>query len=259
VTTTPLKAPGLPKLLARKGGNQPIAMLTAYDASSARIADRAGVDCLLVGDSLGMVIQGYGDTCPVTLDQMVYHTAIVRRCSNLPIVADMPFLVGQGSADAALAAAGRLIAEGGADAVKIEGAGPMIDTVAYLAQRGLAVVGHLGLSPQSARRDGWGKKAKSEDEGAQLVADAVALSEAGAVMIVLENIPAELAAQATAAIAIPTIGIGAGRQCDGQVLVFHDVVGLTETPPPFATPKLGGFALLTEAVAAWVNEVHQAS
>ena len=204
-----------------------LAMLTCYDASFAARCDEAGVELLLVGDSLGMVIQGHDTTLPVTLDEVVYHTAcVVRGSKRAMVIADMPFGTYQASREQALANAVRLMAAG-AQMVKLEGGRPMLDTVGFLVERGIPVCGHVGLTPQSVHQlGGFRIQGKDPDGARQIVEDSRALQDAGAAMLVLEAIPSSLAAQTTAALAIPTIGIGAGAQCSGQVLVLHDMLDI---------------------------------
>ena len=226
----------LPDLDAKKRRGEKIAMLTAYDYTMARLLDRAGVDLILVGDSLGMVIMGCETTLPVTLDAMVHHTrAVTRGVHRALVVADMPFLTYQISVAEALRNAGRLIQEGGAAAVKIEGGGPAVETAARLVEAGIPVMGHLGLLPQSVHQlGGFRQQARDSQDASQLLADAQALEEAGAFSVVLESIPADVAATVTANLNIPTIGIGAGPDCDGQVLVSYDMLGLSQDAvPPF--------------------------
>lgn len=214
----------------KKERGEPIVMLTAYDYTSAKIAASAGVDILLVGDSLGMVIQGYDTTLPVTLDEMIYHTrAVVRGAPEALVIADLPFMTYQISPEQALATAGRVMQESGAQGVKLEGGAYMAETVRRLVQVGIPVMAHIGLTPQSVNQmGGWRVQGRSSAEAERLLADAKALAAAAAFALVLELTPAELAAAITAAIPIPTIGIGAGPHCDGQVQVLHDVLGLFE-------------------------------
>lgn len=214
----------------KKERGEPIVMLTAYDYTSAKIAASAGVDILLVGDSLGMVIQGYDTTLPVTLDEMIYHTrAVVRGAPEALVIADLPFMTYQISPEQALATAGRVMQESGAQGVKLEGGAYMAETVRRLVQIGIPVMAHIGLTPQSVNQmGGWRVQGRSSAEAERLLADAKALAAAAAFALVLELTPAELAAAITAAIPIPTIGIGAGPHCDGQVQVLHDVLGLFE-------------------------------
>jgi len=214
------------QLQQQKGGT-PIVMVTAYDATMAALVDEAA-DTILIGDSLGMVVQGHDNTLPVTLDEMLYHTRMVARgTQHAFLVADLPFLSYQTGTEDTLRAAGRLLKEGAAQAVKLEGGRVVLPQVQALVGFGIPVVGHLGLTPQSINLFGsHAKRAKAEDAAKALLDEARALEDAGLAMLVLENIPHELAAQVTAALRIPTIGIGAGPQCDGQVQVFHDLMGL---------------------------------
>src|SRR5580704_5388947 len=218
------------RLKEMKQRGEKIAMLTAYDAMMARLLDRAGIDVLLVGDSLGMVLLGYQTTLPVTMDAMVHHTAAVSRgAERALVVADMPFLSYQISLAEAVRNAGRLVQEGGAKAVKMEGGRAVLETAARLVDIGIPVMGHLGLTPQSVNRmGGFRQQGKSKEAAQRLVEDAKALEAAGIFAIVLESIPADLAKTVSAELNIPTIGIGAGPHCDGQVLVSYDVLGLTE-------------------------------
>lgn len=215
------------KIKALKGA-QKIATLTAYDALSARYVDEAGLPLILVGDSLGMTVLGYETTLPVSMDEMVHHAAAVSRGVNEAlIVADMPFMSYQGTLGHAIENAGRFIKEGRADAVKIEGGALRVELIEKLVANGIPVLGHIGLLPQSVKETGGFKMQGRTDESARrLMDDAMALEQAGVFAIVLECIPAELAQKLTAALTVPTIGIGAGPHCDGQVLVFTDVLGL---------------------------------
>lgn len=249
-----------PDLEAKKGRGEKIAMLTAYDYTMARLLDRAGIDVLLVGDSLGMVVLGHETTLPVTLDAMVHHTSAVRRGTRRALlVADMPFLTFQVSIHETLRNAGRLIQEGGAAAVKLEGGGAVVETAARLVETGIPVMGHLGLVPQSVHRlGGYRQQAKLEEDAEQLLCDAHALEDAGAFAIVLESIPAEVAKTVTAELRIPTIGIGAGPCCDGQVLVSYDMLGLSQdTVPPFVKryAELGAQAIA--AARMYAEDVRQ--
>jgi 3-methyl-2-oxobutanoate hydroxymethyltransferase len=205
-----------------------IVVLTAYDVTFARLVDRSGADILLVGDSLGMVFQGNRNTLPVTLDQMIYHaSAVVRGVTRALVVVDLPFMSYQVSVADGLQAAGRVLKESGAEAVKVEGGEEMAPLVARLTAAGIPVMGHLGLTPQSLHQLGGFKVQGKTDAGrAQILAGARALADAGAFALVLEGMPASLGAEVTAAVPVPTIGIGAGPGCDGQVLVMHDVLGL---------------------------------
>jgi len=232
-------------------------VVTAYDATGARLVDRGGADVVLVGDSLGMVVQGHESTLPVTLDQMVYHSAMVRRGlsragSRAHLVGDMPFGSYQASADEAVKAALRLVAEGGVEAVKLEGGADFAEVIARIVRAGIPVMGHIGLTPQSVHKmGGYVVQGKDAERAQRLIRDARALEEAGCYALVLECIPAELARVITGQLSIPTIGIGAGIHCDGQVLVFHDLLGLaTDFKPRFVKR----FADLGERAAAGVRD-----
>jgi 3-methyl-2-oxobutanoate hydroxymethyltransferase len=247
----------VPDLRERKQRGEKIAMLTAYDATMARLFDGAGVDVLLVGDSLGMVVLGYETTLPVTLDAMIHHTrAVARGTRRALVVADMPFLTYQVSVADAVRNAGRLLQEGGAAAVKLEGGRPVLDAVARLVDVGIPVMGHLGLLPQSVHRvGGYAKQATQPREAAALLEDAVALEQAGAFAVVLEAIPAELAREVTRRLDIPTIGIGAGPDCDGQVLVVDDAIGLSDWSPSFSKQFGNVRAEMESAIEAYVDAV----
>jgi 3-methyl-2-oxobutanoate hydroxymethyltransferase len=251
-------------LAMMKAEGRPIAMLTAYDFPFARIFDQAGVDVLLVGDSLGMVVQGADSTLPVTVEEVLYHTRIVARARRRALlVADMPFLSYQVSVEQAILNAGRMIKEGGAEAVKLEGGIVAADTVHKLTSLDIPVMGHVGLTPQSIHRMGGhrvqGRRA-GHDPGCRerLLEDAAALEAAGAFAIVLEGIPAELAQEITMRSGVPTIGIGAGPKCDGQVLVMHDMLGLSESfMPRFAKSYAHLWNEAGAATAAYVREVRE--
>ncbi len=253
-------------LAAMKTARSPITMLTAYDAPFARIFDEAGVDALLVGDSVAMVVQGADSTLPVTLEEILYHTRIVARARKRALlIADMPFLSYQVSAEDALRNAGRLIKEGGAEAVKLEGGITVAETVARLTQVDIPVMGHIGLTPQSIHRMG-GHRVQGSREGSapgcrqRLIDDAKALEAAGAFAIVLEGIPAPLAREITSMLAVPTIGIGAGADCDGQVLVMHDMLGLSaDFVPRFAKPYASLWNHASAATLAYLREVKEHS
>jgi 3-methyl-2-oxobutanoate hydroxymethyltransferase len=245
-------------LQEKKERGERIAMLTVYDATMARLLDRAGIDVLLVGDSLGMVIEGHDSTLPVTLDAVLHHTqAVTRGARHALVVADMPFLTYQLTTSEAVRNAGRLLQEGGAAAVKLEGGRPMLEVVARLVETGIPVMGHLGLLPQHVHQlSGYRMQAKSEREAEQLVEDAKALEEAGAFSIVLESIPAEVARTVTRELTIPTIGIGAGPFCDGQVLVSYDAFGLNdESMPPFVKQYANLAEQMVEAAKAYAQDV----
>jgi len=245
-------------LQEKKERGERIAMLTVYDATMARLLDRAGIDVLLVGDSLGMVIEGHDSTLPVTLDAVLHHTrAVTRGARRALVVADMPFLTYQLTTSEAVRNAGRLLQEGGAAAVKLEGGRSMVEVVARLVETGIPVMGHLGLLPQHVHQlSGYRMQAKSELEAEQLVEDAKALEQAGVFSIVLESIPAEVARTVTRELAIPTIGIGAGPFCDGQVLVSYDAFGLNdESVPPFVRQYANLAEEMVEAAKAYAQDV----
>jgi 3-methyl-2-oxobutanoate hydroxymethyltransferase len=239
----------IPDLVALKRAARRITMVTCYDATFARLLEDAGVDVLLVGDSVNTVVAGHATTLSATLPQMLYHAAAVRRGAPvIPIVVDLPFLTYQVSVEEAIRNAGRVLAETGANAVKLEGGVAMAPTVRALVERGIPVVGHLGLMPQSVQASGGYKVQGREARAAeQLVRDAKALEEAGASLLVLELVPAALAKRVTDAVHIPTIGIGAGAGCDGQVLVLYDLLGLDERFNPRFLRK---YADLSGAVRA---------
>ncbi len=245
----------MPQLMKKAETGEKLAALTCYDASYARILLRAGVDILLVGDSLGMTIQGHDTTLPVTLDQMVYHTTAVRRgAGNAFIMADLPFGSYQQGPGQAFASAAQLLAAG-ANMVKLEGGAVMVETVEFLIRRGIPVCAHLGLLPQSVNRTGYRAQARDDKAALQLIEDAANLEQAGAELLVLESIPALLAAEVTNSLSIPTIGIGAGLHCDGQVLVLNDILGLTEKPPRFARNFMLGATAIEDAARRYVAAV----
>jgi 3-methyl-2-oxobutanoate hydroxymethyltransferase len=235
-----------------KDTGQRVPMLTAYDATGARLVEAAGVPIILVGDSLGMTIQGHDTTVPVTLEDMIYHTrAVVRGTSKALIVFDMPFMTYTVSPEQALTNAGRAIQEGGANAVKMEGGAHMAPIVARVVEAGIPVMAHIGLTPQSVYQlGGWRIQGRDAQSAQRLIEDALALEHAGAFAIVLETIPSQVAKEITARLHIPTIGIGAGPFCDGQVQVFHDVLGLIDNVPKHAKR----FAVLNEAIKQAVSE-----
>jgi 3-methyl-2-oxobutanoate hydroxymethyltransferase len=244
-----MKPVRVPDLRAMKSSGMKITVLTAYDAGMARLLDRAGIDVILVGDSVGMVVLGYDSTIPVTIDMMVHHTAAVHRgVERALLVADLPFLSYQISTEQAMQNAGRLIQEGGAAAVKLEGGRNVVDAVRRLTQSGIPVMGHLGLTPQSVHvLGGFRQQARDEASACALLTDAKALQEAGVFSIVLESIPSELAKQVSESLDVPTIGIGAGPDCDGQVLVSNDAFGLNEGPVPSFVRQ---FAKLSDQISA---------
>jgi len=241
-----------------KERGEKIAVLTAYDATFARLFDESGADVLLVGDSLGMVVQGHDTTLPVTLDEMAYHCrAVVRGARRAHVVGDMPFMTYQASIDQALVNAGRLIKEGGVGSVKLEGGAQHAELVHKLVGAGIPVMGHVGLTPQSVHQLG-GFKVQGRDAGGRerLLADARALEDAGAYAVVLEAIPADIAHDITDALRVPTIGIGAGVGCDGQVLVSYDMLGMDETFKPRFVRRFATLGqTIKDATAAYVAEV----
>jgi 3-methyl-2-oxobutanoate hydroxymethyltransferase len=244
---------------AAKARGEPLVMCTAYDALFARLVDEAGVDAILVGDSLGNVVAGYDTTVPVTLDQMIYHGAAVRRgVSRAMVVVDMPFLTYQVTTERALLNCGRVMQETGCDAVKLEGGSPEIaDTLRALGRAGIPVMGHLGFTPQSVHLLGGFRVQGRDDAGAARLADeARRLEDAGAFAIVLELVPAAVAAAVRRAVAVPVIGIGAGADCDGQVLVLHDLLGLTEAFSPKFLKRYAALAgEVRGAVSRFAGEV----
>src|SRR6266704_5739002 len=254
-----MKPVRVPDLRVMKERGEKIAVLTAYDYTMARLLDRAGVDIILVGDSVGMVVLGFDNTLPVTLDMMIHHTkAVSRGAKRALIVADMPFLTFQLGREEAMRNAGRLIQEGGAAAVKIEGGGShIVETAKRLVDIGVPVMGHLGLTPQSVHQLGGFRPQGRDSEAAEkLVKDAELLERAGACSIVLESIPADLSGRVTASLKIPTIGIGAGTQCDGQVLVINDVLGLSDGPiPPFAKQYAQVSETILSTARAYIEDV----
>ncbi|WP_106638784.1 3-methyl-2-oxobutanoate hydroxymethyltransferase [Allosphingosinicella vermicomposti] len=254
-TPAPMKRLTVPKIQAMKGG-EPIVMLTAYTMRMAQLLDQH-CDMLLVGDSLAQVIYGLPSTVPVTLDMMCAHgAAVVRGSWHSVVVIDMPFGSYEASPEQAFESAARILKETGAAAVKLEGGEAMAETVAFLVKRGIPVVGHVGLTPQAVNAlGGYGARGKSEAEAAKILADAKAVADAGAFAIVLEGVMEEIAIQATRAISCPTIGIGASAQCDGQVLVIDDMLGMFEQTARFVK-KYDDFAQhVTDAAAAYAAEV----
>lgn len=236
-----------------------ITALTAYDFLIARLLDRAGIDIILVGDSLGNVFQGHKTTLPVTLDEMIYHTKAVQRGANRAmIVVDMPFMTYQTNIDEAFRNAGRIMKETDAGAVKIEGGEMFAETVAKLTAHGIPVMGHIGLTPQSIHRfGGYQPRGKEKEEAEQLIRDAKALQDAGAFAIVIEKVPSLLAKEITNSLKIPTIGIGAGKYCDGQILVVYDMLGLTEEfNPRFVRKYLNLSSEIFYAFKRYIEDVH---
>jgi 3-methyl-2-oxobutanoate hydroxymethyltransferase len=245
----------------KKSGSK-ITMATAYDYPSARVVDEAGTDIILVGDSLGMVVLGYENTLRVTLEEMVHHgKAVVRGSKRAMVVIDLPFMTYQVSREEAVRNAGRAVQETGAPAVKLEGGTEMAGTVRRIVRAGIPVIGHIGLTPQSVGQlGGFFVQGKDEKIARQLIRDALSLQEAGACSIVLEAVPWQLAQLITERLTIPTIGIGAGVYCDGQVLVYHDILGLqTDIRPRFIKQYGAFFNPMVEAVRSYVNEVRESA
>lgn len=244
-------------LRRKKQAGEKITMLTAYDTPTARLLDGAGLDVLLVGDSVGMVMLGHDSTLPVTLDAMVHHAAAVSRgATRALVVADMPFLSYQVTAAEAIRNAGRLLQEGGAAAVKLEGGRPVADIVKRLVDIGIPVMGHLGLRPQSVHQlGGYRRRGTETREAEAIIEDAAVLEAAGAFAVVLESIPAALARTITGRVRMPTIGIGAGPDCDGQVLVSADMLGLAEEAPPFVRRYADLQGTIAAAARAFAEDV----
>jgi 3-methyl-2-oxobutanoate hydroxymethyltransferase len=235
-----------------------IVMITAYDAPAARLADEAGVEMILVGDTAAMVMLGHESTVPVTLDEMIFLTRAVTRAARRPlVVGDLPFGTYEVSDEQAVATAIRMVKEGGADVVKLEGAGRMLSRVRAIAESNIGVVGHIGLTPQSATKlGGFKAQGRTAEAALQLYRDALALQEAGAFAIVLEAVPAPVAARVTEALAVPTIGIGAGAATDGQVLVWHDMLGMYAGRTPRFVKRYAEVAQeIGDAVAQYAHEV----
>jgi 3-methyl-2-oxobutanoate hydroxymethyltransferase len=247
------------QLIQYKQQQKKITVLTAWDYPIAQILDRAGVDIILVGDSLAMVALGHNSTLPLTLDAMIHHAqAVMRGVEKALVVVDLPFLTYQQDVSTAIASAGRVLKETGAGAVKLEGGHPhMIETVARLVEIGIPVMGHVGLTPQSVKQLGFRQQGKTEIDRRRILSEAVALEQAGAFSIVLEHIPADLAQEISEKLVIPTIGIGAGVHCDGQVLVTADLLGLSDRLPPFAKAYVDLRETITAAVQAYQQDVQQ--
>jgi 3-methyl-2-oxobutanoate hydroxymethyltransferase len=247
-----------PEVRARKGQGPSLAMVTAYDFTMARLVDEAGVDLILVGDSLGMVVQGLANTLPVTLDEIAYHSrAVARAAARAHVVGDMPFMSYQVSPAQAVEAAGKLVKEGAVESVKLEGGEDFAEHVWRIVRAGVPVMGHVGLMPQSVHALGGFKVQGRGDQGAsKVIADAKAIEEAGAYAIVLEAIPPDVASEVTKAVSVPTIGIGAGPWCDGQVLVCTDLLGMSRGHAPKFAKR---YAELGDAIVAatrrYVDEV----
>jgi 3-methyl-2-oxobutanoate hydroxymethyltransferase len=248
------------KEMKRRG--EKIACLTAYDYSFSSLLDRAGIDMVMVGDSLGMVMQGHDSTLPVSVADMVYHSRCVARgVSRALLIVDMPFMSYQQSPQHAIASAGRLMQKGGAQVVKLEGGEPMAETVRFLVGRGIPVCAHLGLTPQSVHQlGGYRVQGRETTDAERIRRDAKLLQEAGASLLVLEAVPSELAKMITAELEIPTIGIGAGKDCDGQVLVLQDMLGIYPRPSPkFSKNFMTGAAGIEAAVTAYISAVKAGS
>lgn len=245
------------QLMGWKQQQRPIVALTAWDYAFAQILDLAGVDLILVGDSLAMVALGHPTTLPITLDQMIHHSqAVSRGVKNALVVCDLPFLSYQESISQAVHSAGRILKETGVRGVKLEGGYPgLVETVARFTEIGIPVMGHIGLTPQSVYRLGYRQQGKTEADAARIIQEALALTEAGVFALVLEHIPSDLAAEITQKLPIPTIGIGAGTGCDGQILVTADLLGLTELSPPFAKAYLDLRSLIGTSVQKLAQEV----
>lgn len=249
-----------PQLIEMKNKHEKICCLTAYDWLFASLLDSAGLDLILVGDSVGMVFSGYEKTIPVTLDDMIYHTkAVSRGILHALLITDMPFLSFQVSSEKALLNAGRLIKEGGAEGVKVEGGEPIAESIKKITDVGIPVMGHLGLTPQSINQyGGYRIRGKNQNEVNELKKDAKILEQAGVFAIVLEKIPAELAKEITESLSIPTIGIGAGPHCDGQILVTYDMLGLFEEfRPKFVKQYTKLAKTIREAINQYVIEVRK--
>jgi 3-methyl-2-oxobutanoate hydroxymethyltransferase len=258
--TSPIKSVTTQDIIRMKQSGRAIAMLTAYDFPTARILDEIGIDAVLVGDSANMVFYGEPNTLSITVDQMIYHTrAVARAVKRALVIADMPFMSYQINADEALRNAGRFLKEAGAAAVKMEGGLPILPTIRRAIEAGIPVMGHLGLVPQSIHRfGGYGVRGRTEDEKGFLKESAVALDEAGCFSMVLEAIPADLAKEISQSVRIPTIGIGAGAGCDGQILVTNDLLGLFEDFQPKFVRRYAELArVMRDAFARYVNDVRE--
>jgi 3-methyl-2-oxobutanoate hydroxymethyltransferase len=247
-------------LMAKKEQGRKITMLTAYDCPTAQMVDQAGIDTILVGDSLGMVVLGYSSTVPVSMDEMIHHTKAVTRGTQYAfVIGDMPFMSYQISVEKAVENAGRFLKEGACDAVKLEGGSEVALTVKAIVTAGVPVCGHIGLTPQTATQlSGFRVQGKDAESARTLITSAKDLEEAGAFMVVMECIPDVLASRITRELSIPTIGIGAGRDCDGQVLVYHDVVGLFERfTPKFVKQYIKLGPMVIDALTGYKKEVEQ--
>lgn len=238
-----------------KRNNERIVMVTAYEYSHARLADEAGIDGILVGDSLGMVIMGFRSTLPVTMNMVLHHLkAVLNARPKSLVVADMPFMSYEPSREEAVRNAGKLMKKG-ADAVKLEGGLEIVDRVEALTKAGIPVMGHVGLNPQRAALKGLKMRGKDLDDALDIIESSKALEEAGAFSIVIEYTASEVASIITRRLKIPTICIGSGPECDGQILVFHDLVGLNPSPPPFARKYVDGYSLFLNAMKNYVSDV----
>ena len=250
----------VPQIIKKKKKGEKITMITSYDAPFSKFVDKSEIDMILVGDSLGMVVQGHNNTLSVTLDDIIYHTKIVvRNTTNPLIVADMPFMSYQLSSEDALRNAGRIIKETGAQAIKLEGGFDMLDTIKRITKASIPVMGHLGLLPQSINKLGGFKlQGKKSSKAQRMIDAAIALEEAGVFAIALEAIPSELAEKITQAISIPTIGIGTGNKTDGQVLVIYDMLGMdSEFNPSFLKKYLNLEELIVEALKNYKKDVEE--
>jgi 3-methyl-2-oxobutanoate hydroxymethyltransferase len=253
-----LKKVTIHTLRKMKQAGERITMLTAYDATFARLFDRAGIEVLLVGDSLGMVVQGHNTTLPVTMDQMVYHCAAARRgTERAHLVGDLPFGSYQTSADEAVKNAMRLVAEGGAESIKLEGGVEYAEVISRITRAGVPVMGHIGLTPQSVHKlGGYVVQGRTEEKAKKLIDDAKALEQAGCYALVLEMMPAELSAEISRSVSMPVIGIGAGAGCDGQVLVCYDLLGMNpDFSPKFVKKYLDLGSMIDAAVKSYKAEV----
>jgi len=245
---------------SKRTDHQPITMLTAYDYPSAQLVDKAGVEIILVGDSLGMTVMGYPTTVPVTMDEMIHHCKMVARgTEHAFLIGDMPFMSYQAGRSDAIRNAGRFLKEGGMEAVKLEGGEVIEDLVKSIVDSGISVMGHIGLTPQSVTKfGGYRVQGKTAESAKRLVSDALKLQEAGCFSIVLEAIPASVAEIITSKLSIPTIGIGAGNKCDGQVLVYHDLLGLYEDFTPKFVKKYANLSKsISDAVKEYCQDVKQ--
>ena len=256
VPPTKPKPVTVPDFLSARSRGTRLTVLTGYDYTFARLLDESGVDAILVGDSLGMVVQGHPTALPVTLDEVIYHTrCVVRGTSRAMVISDLPFMTFQLGPTQALESAGRLVKEGGAQAVKLEGGVRTADAIAAVVQADIPVVGHVGMTPQSVHRFGGFKVQRDED---RLLADARAVEQAGAFALVVECVPTELGKKITEAVSIPTIGIGAGPHCDGQVLVIQDMLGMYgDLRPKFAKRYADAGAQIRAAVQAYCRDVRE--